>query len=168
MFSYFHYNASTTTFASKLHQNFTPFLDQKSTKMASKIDHQSYIDLNLDFWSILAPFWGRFGSHLGTVWASNGRTLNELSLFACLSASFLPPRRLGDPIRSHFGTILGPFWEQNCCINLPILLCLALLCFTCLTCFAYFACFICSACSCFAWCSFLACLAFIACFTCFV
>ena len=112
MFLHFHYNPSATTFASKSHQKIASFLDQKSTKMAFKIDHQTIIDFIIHFIPILPPFWDQFWDHFGDFGFQKGATELKFSKFGMMYVQFLVPRRLGDPTRSHFGTILASFWDH--------------------------------------------------------
>ena len=89
-----------------------PFSHQKAIKMASEIDHPSYIDCNLDFSLILNPFWDQFWNHFGDFGCQNGGTLTGTTLFGWLLAQLLPLRRLGDPVWDDFGSILEQFFDN--------------------------------------------------------
>ena len=115
MFLRFRLDASITTSASKKASNLAPFSYEKSVKMASKIDHPTWIDSHVGFPSTLKLFGGHFWTILGSEIGSKSmrhrswRRLCPQMALQMLSRLLLD--RLGTawgPLGDHLGTIWGP------------------------------------------------------------
>ena len=69
-----------------------------------------FITFLIDFFLIWGPFWEPFGRPWGDFWLQNRARVSEPFAVCNALVKISSPRRLGDPIWDHFGTILGPFW----------------------------------------------------------